>query len=686
MIDKSVLRTISQLFTLLGDQTRLRLRLKESGVFHITSWGVPNSLQVNIQFFEAYSVCQPESSTFITRPTTPSSHHSSIAMASSKDVRDIMGFQAAYAGPPPPAKKKASRPSTGKRLTGISREVVALHGDRAPPISVVESAKTYRKGLDRDRKFKPAHWDLSQFENSARSDGLVLKHWRKQKPSSSPSSAEGTAEQKDAMEVDGEVKLEQTSAVQQTEYEFAKYNITIIIPTYTDEQYHRFLADKDWSREETEYLLELIKEYDQRWHVISDRYDWQPSDSSLDSSEDSMAVARLSDVKSRDLESLKARYYYICARVMEFALPNGVAGMNTEEFTLHSQYAKYKAEPERQRKTLTWALCRRNPEEVREEEFLLSELQRIMISAQKFETDRAELRQRLEYAQPLNGASNASLSLSSQSLTLLYNQLIQQDRNRKPRARISLDALQSPATAGTGLVTPASAGGHRESVGGSGQKKGSTAAPVPISKLSPKQETRFGVTTHDRLTSGVAFRTDRLLKLRQAKSQIQTQKINHALAHLEIPDLLPLPTTRVVEMFEGLIQKINLLLDARKVLAKEEIELQTALQIKADLQKQEAAVRDEIVGDGDADAQAQAQAQAEAQAEAPGAGADADTEGDADADADADGEDVEMLSPPKETEPEPVRPSSSRSNAMADHKRSASVLSTASSRGSRRKR
>jgi hypothetical protein len=47
---------------------------------------------------------------------------------------------------------------------------------------------------------------------------------------------------------------------------------------------------------------------------------------------------------------------------------------------------------------------------------------------------------------------------------------------------------------------------------------------------------------------------------------------------------------------------------------------------------------------------------------------------------------VEMLSPPKETEPEPVRPSSSRSNAMADHKRSASVLSTASSRGSRRKR
>jgi DNA methyltransferase 1-associated protein 1 len=607
-------------------------------------------------------------------------------MASSKDVRDIMGFQAAYAGAPPPAKKKAPRPSTGKRLTGISREVVALHGDRAPPISVVESAKTYRKGLDRDRKFKPAHWDLARFENSARTDGLVLSHWRKQKPTGRPSSAAGTTKQKDVMEVDGEVKPEQASTVQPAEYEFAKYNIQITIPTYTDEQYDKFLVDKDWSREETEYLLELIKEYDQRWHVIIDRYEWQPSDSPWDSPEDSMALARLSDVKLRDLESLKARYYHICARAMEFALPNGVAGMNTEEFALHSQYAKYKAEPERQRKSLTWALCRRNPEEVREEEFLLSELQRIMISAQKFETDRAELRQRLEYAQPIIGLNSPSLNLSSQSLTQLYNQLIQQDRNRKPRARISLDALQSPAAVGTGLVTPASAGGHRESIGGSGQKKGSTAAPLPVSKLSPKQEARFGVTTHDRLTSGVAFRTDRLLKLRQAKSQIQTQKINHALAHLEIPDLLPLPTTRVVETFEALIQKINLLLDARKVLAKEEIELQTALQIKADLQKKEAEIRDEIVvGGAGANAQAQAQAHPDANADADAEG-DADADADGDADADADGEDVEMLTPPKEPEPEPVRPSSSRSNAMADYKRSASVLSTASSRGSRRKR
>ena len=33
-------------------------------------------------------------------------------------------------------------------------------------------------------------------------------------------------------------------------------------------------ADKDWTKEETDYLFDLVKEYDLRWHVISDRYDY----------------------------------------------------------------------------------------------------------------------------------------------------------------------------------------------------------------------------------------------------------------------------------------------------------------------------------------------------------------------------------------------------------------------------
>lgn len=32
--------------------------------------------------------------------------------------------------------------------------------------------------------------------------------------------------------------------------------------------------DKEWTKEETDYLFELVKEYDLRWQVIADRYDF----------------------------------------------------------------------------------------------------------------------------------------------------------------------------------------------------------------------------------------------------------------------------------------------------------------------------------------------------------------------------------------------------------------------------
>jgi DNA methyltransferase 1-associated protein 1 len=394
--------------------------------------------------------------------------------------------------------------------------------------------------------------------------------------------------------------------------------------------------------------------------------------------------------------------------------------MNAEEFALHEQYGKFNPETERTRKNLAWALCRRSADDVKEEEYLLSELQRIMISAQKYENERAELRQRLEH---VGGATQHPLQLTSAALNQLYTHLMMQDRNRKSRGRMSIDTLQSPATGG-GLATPASATAHRDSLGGSGQKKGSASALVPARQLSPRDEARFGVTTHDRLTSGVTFRTDKILKLRAAKSHVQTQKIIGALAHLEIPELLPLPTTRVVEHFEALIGRINVLLDLRKVLAKEEAELQTATQIRETLERQKAeesgggavrrladatdgghvagvadgqmavdaahvrAVKAEGEGELDADgedvdmAQGQAEAKAEEEEEDEDAEADDESNEDADADVDADADaDADM-----DADAEATRPSSSRSNQTAGYKRSASVLSTASSKGSRRKK
>jgi DNA methyltransferase 1-associated protein 1 len=75
--------------------------------------------------------------------------------------------------------------------------------------------------------------------------------------------------------------------------------------------------------------------------------------------------------------------------------------------------------------------------------------------------------------------------------------------------------------------------------------------------------------------------------MRQAKSQIQTQKITQALIELGIPDILQLPTQRVMDAFENLIQRVQKLVDARKVLEKEEAEARIQGGLRKELVKED---------------------------------------------------------------------------------------------------
>ena len=91
-------------------------------------------------------------------------------------------------------------------------------------------------------------------------------------------------------------------------YRFAKYNVEISVPQYDDEKYNAHLLSTDWTREETDYLLGLVKEYAQKWPIIVDRYEWPPGGVQADST----ALARTED--TRTLEQLKARYYQVWVR------------------------------------------------------------------------------------------------------------------------------------------------------------------------------------------------------------------------------------------------------------------------------------------------------------------------------------------------------------------------------------
>lgn len=77
----------------------------------------------------------------------------------------------------------------------------------------------------------------------------------------------------------------------------------------------------------------------------------------------------------------------------------------------------------------------------------------------------------------------------------------------------------------------------------------------------------------DKLPTGISFASDRLSKPRVAKSQAQTEKIGTILQHIGVPELIPLPTTPVIEQFDGIMSKVHALLDMRKLAEKEEQEL-----------------------------------------------------------------------------------------------------------------
>lgn len=65
------------------------------------------------------------------------------------------------------------------------------------------------------------------------------------------------------------------------------------VPTYTDNQYNQHLKSDDWSREETDHLMDLARRFDLRFIIMADRYD----------------APRFT---KRSVEDIKDRYYKIC--------------------------------------------------------------------------------------------------------------------------------------------------------------------------------------------------------------------------------------------------------------------------------------------------------------------------------------------------------------------------------------
>ncbi|KAI5359726.1 Putative SWR1-complex protein 4/DNA methyltransferase 1-associated protein [Septoria linicola] len=353
--------------------------------------------------------------------------------------------------------------------------------------------------------------------------------------------------------------------------DFSKYNVKAEIPEYDDEAYEQHLRHDDWTKAETDYLVELYRDCNGKWPVVWDHYEYED--------------------KSRSMEELKARFYKISAQLLQLKSP--IQSMGGSEFELYNILNTFDPAKEESRKSLAKGHLYRKANEVDEETVLLGELQRIMVNQASLDGQREELRKRLDY--PHAGTNGYQYS-TSQALTQLWQQLLAQDRMKKnPRLKptgnpnydgfVPPGGMQPPSSARprdstAGLSDIGGGGSTRDRRGTrgdsiSGNAPATPAHTLPVS-LSPAEQTRMGVVIFppdQKASGGISFASDRLTKPRVAKSTIQSEKIATILASAGVPEVIPLPTPNVVEAFEVIMSKVQALLDLRKLGEKDELEL-----------------------------------------------------------------------------------------------------------------
>ncbi|XP_056845336.1 SWR1-complex protein 4 isoform X2 [Raphanus sativus] len=171
------------------------------------------------------------------------------------DAKDILGLPKT---PLSLTQEKKSRPQkeSHRKPDGISREVYALTGGVAPLMPSIDVTHLKRRPPPDEK----VAWQWLPVKSSARNDDLQLYHWVRVVNDVPPSA----------------------------DYSFAKYNKSVDVLKYTDDEYENHLTDPVWTKEETDQLFELCERFDLRFTVIADRFPL-----------------------SRTVEELKDRYYSV---------------------------------------------------------------------------------------------------------------------------------------------------------------------------------------------------------------------------------------------------------------------------------------------------------------------------------------------------------------------------------------
>ena len=333
-------------------------------------------------------------------------------------------------------------------------------------------------------------------------------------------------------------------------------------------------------------MVDLATEFDLRWIVVADRYEYQPREQPKEN-EASMAVTP--QAKPRTQEDMKARYYNVAANTM--VLHNPLSSMSSSEFDTHEKMTKYNPDQEKKRKMYAEQLMNRTDEEKNEEEMLLKELSRIVLNQEKLFNERKALYDRLGPPPGAPQTHSTAMYQSSQGLTQLMQNLLTQNKNKELEKKEKRRSAMGPEGDFPGGPSGLDRN-QRHSMSGGPDKRHSFGQGGPR-QLSAREEQKYGVShPNERLTGGVQFRHERITKAGQAKSGVQTSRIGAALTELKIPQRLTMPTAKVVTEYEKLIESIKTLLEVRKLSEKLDAEIKVW---QAQKEQQEAKDRGEEV-------------------------------------------------------------------------------------------
>ncbi|KAI3514715.1 hypothetical protein L1887_13353 [Cichorium endivia] len=183
------------------------------------------------------------------------------------DAKDILGIPK-ISLPIPQEKKSRPQKDSQRKPDGISREVYALTGGVAPLMPSIDANQLKKRHQPENEKIT---WEWLAFTNSARKDNLQLYHWVRVVNGTPPTG----------------------------DYSFAKYNKSVDVIKYTDEEYEKHLTDPTWTKEDTDQLFDLCERFDLRFSVIADRF---PS--------------------PRTVEELKNRYYSVSRSIFIARAPS----------------------------------------------------------------------------------------------------------------------------------------------------------------------------------------------------------------------------------------------------------------------------------------------------------------------------------------------------------------------------